>query len=355
MNFFSINHLKKITKASLALVLASSFTFSSITFAEEGVTETTNSYETVDLQKLQTQLEDTQAETPSLIPGDFLYFAKIAFEKIKLAFTFDNAKEAELMATYASERLAEAAALYGEGKEAEAVEVIQAAIEYMEGSQAIIDEETNTEETASDESESTTEGNENVTEESNQEDSTTDEETPIVEDETDETPGEFTEVENTLRHNIIALTAAMQHVGNDQARASLQKNIDKTYAKIAKKLAKLEKKYGKTEPIEDNTIEGTEENTDNTEEVVTPTPIPTTENSESTPVTNGSTDEEINTTISAPKATESVNITNTPTPQGKGYEKKQENKPEKKAVEKGNSAAAHQKNQQNKGNKKEEK
>lgn len=349
MNYFSINHLKKITKASLALVLASSITFSSIAFAEEAVTETTNSYETADLQELQTQLETTQEEVPSVIPGDFFYFAKIAFEKIKLAFTFDNAKEAELMATYASERLAEAAALYGEGKEAEALEVIQAAIEYIESSQAVIDEDGGTADTDTEESDTTTDGttDEEVTEETNP-----DGETPVVEEENNDEQGEFAEIENTLRHNIIALTAAMEHVGNDKARASLQKNIDKTYAKIAKKLAKLEKKYGTTEPVEEENTEATEENTD-TEQVGTTEPDANPENIETTPV---ATDEVTNdTTIAAPKVTESVNISNTPAPQGKGYDKKQENQPEKKAVEKGNSAAAKQNANGQKGNNKENK
>lgn len=355
MNIFSTNHLKKITKASLALVLAGSFTVSTAAFAAETTTETTQTYETVDLQELQSELENSQAETPSVVPGDFFYFAKIALEKITLAFTFDDAKEAELMATYASERLAEAAALFGEGKEAEALEVIQTAIEYMESSQAIIDDVSGSDEAVADDADSKTDvtdeavTDETTTDEAVSEDGNTNEDATVVDEENDGEQGDLDEVEGTLRHNIIALTKAMEHVGNDQARASLQKNIDKTYAKIAKKLAKLEKKYGKTETEDENNAV-TEENT-NTEEVVTPAPDveATPESSESVPATTGT--ETINPTVTAPQATESVKISNSQAPQTKGYEKKQEKQAEKAQPERGNSAQAHQNKPEQKGNK----
>ncbi len=238
MKIISSQEIKKVIKGSLALVLASTFTFSSLAFADDNNTDSAT-YDTVDLQAVQSQLESTQTETPSLIPGDFFYFAKIAFEKIKLAVTFDNSKEAELMATYASERLAEAGALYGEGKEAEALKVIQTAIEYIDSSQSIIDEtkpaETTDQDSKVDDVTSTTDEN-NTAQDTN----------ATVEDSSDEQKPN-TEVEDTLRHNITALSAAMTHVGNDNAKAALQKNIDKTYAKITKKIAKLEKKYHKVE------------------------------------------------------------------------------------------------------------
>lgn len=285
MKKLSNQEMKKIAKSTLALVLAGTFTFSPIAMAEEN----TSDLETVELQTVspdeieeaKTQVEELEETNPTLIPGDFFYFAKIALEKIKLAFTFDNAKEAELLSTYASERLAEASALFAEGKEDEALEVIEAAVEYLENSQDIVDEETSNDEeddtdledgtdsedeaksdedTDSDEEadsdEKTEEGeapaDDVVTEDPNNEDA---EEEAEEEEVVSEDP--FEEIEGMLRQNIIALKAAMEHVGNDNARAQLQKNIDKTYTKMAKKLAKLEGKYAE-KPVEEEDTQTTE-------------------------------------------------------------------------------------------------
>lgn len=338
MKIFSNNQIKKITKGSLALVLASTFTFSSIAFANEDTTEEAT-YETVNLQEVQSQLESTQTEAPSLIPGDFFYFAKIALEKIKLAVTFDNAKEAELMATYASERLAEAGALYGEGKEAEALEVIQAAIEYMENSQNIVDEETDAEEVASDDQNTNGDSieEEAVTEEDDAE--TTE---PTSNEESSEEQDSYTEVENTLRNNISALKAAMEHVGSDQARDSLQKNIDKTYAKIEKKLAKLEKKYGTAEEEGQVTDETTDLETVNAPET-------TEENTETVTTEPSETVVDSAETVTVPNT---VSTEETGKGNAKAVEKehgKQQAKAEVKEQGKGNSAQAKQK--ESKGNK----
>lgn len=282
MKKLSNQEMKKIAKSTLALVLAGTFTFAPVAMAEENNSEV----ETVELQNVspedleeaKTQVDELEETNPSLIPGDFFYFAKIALEKIRLAFTFDNAKEAELLATYAAERLQEAGALFAEGKEDEALEVIEAAVKYMETSQGIVDEEVSEEEAADSEEgtdpedgSTTDEGTDDTDSEESTEDGVepTDDvaaEEPVDEDaeegsEEEEVVSEdpFEEIEGMLRQNIIALKAAMEHVGNDNARAQLQKNIDKTYAKMAKKLAKLEEKYAEvpveeeettTEPIE---------------------------------------------------------------------------------------------------------
>jgi hypothetical protein len=225
-----INRPNQIVKGVLAMTLAGTFAFSLPAFANES-TEEQPVYETVDLEELQSQLENTQTEKPSVIPGDFFYFVKIAFEKIKLAITFDNAKEAELMAQYASERLAEAAALYDEGKKDEAVKVIETAIDFMEKTEAVIAGDLATDETKATEATATEEGpSDEIAARETQE---TDEQNP------------YAETEKMIRNNVLALSAAMNHVGNEKAQAALQKNIDKTFAKMAKKMAKLEKKYGK--------------------------------------------------------------------------------------------------------------
>ncbi len=299
-------NFKKITKTTLALIFASSFIFPSLAFAEESTTET-STLETVDLQEVQTELENVQTETPSVVPGDFFYFAKIAFEKIKLAFTMDDAKEAELMATYASERLAEAAVLYGEGDEAKALEIIQTAIEYMEDSQNLVDSET----PASEEDEVT---NDEPATNEDDEVNTEDENTTPSEDENTDEQEPANETETMIRNNIVALTAAMAHVGNENAKAQLQKNIDKTYAKIAKKLKKFEDKYG-TNELDDQEIEAPTD----LEPVVVPDQSVTEEAAEE--VTN--TDE---TTIVAPTVnSESTNVTI----QDKAKDKQNKIKPEK--------------------------
>ena len=53
-----------------------------------------------------------------------------------------------------------------------------------------------------------------------------------------------------MAQNIVALKAALEHVKNPKARASLEKNIDKSYAKLAEKLDKIEKHLAKKEEKE---------------------------------------------------------------------------------------------------------
>ncbi|WP_318505908.1 DUF5667 domain-containing protein [Bacillus sp. T3] len=343
MNLFSKHQIKKITKGSLALVLASTFSFSSLAFADENTTEQEN-YETVDLSKLQAELETTQEEAPSVIPGDFFYFAKIAFEKIKLALVFDDAKEAELMATYATERLAEASALYDEGKETEALEVIQTAISYMESSQNIIDEEVATDQDATQETTTDEQADQDSSEAVTN--ASDDQETAVTDEENSE-DNPYATAEDVLRNNIAALTAAMSHVGNDHARASLQKNIDKTNEKIAKKLAKLEKKYGQVEDESDTDDQGTEDTVIDT--APTPTPVTeTTEPANSTITTDAG--EEITTDSEAVPAAPAV------ANQAKSQEKAEKaSVKQTKQPENAKGKNAQQKSSENKGNQKAEK
>jgi hypothetical protein len=201
----------KMSKCALALFVTGSLLLpSSIVQAEE-------EFETVDLQKIEKlESEGVSTETnPNLIPGDFFYFAKIAFEKIKLALTFDDVKEAELLANYASERLAEASVLFNDGNESEALEVMEKAVEYMNSTEDIV-ADTSEEEHQSKETEELSDG------------STMNPERDVEKD-----------TETTQRQNIVALTAALEKVQNPKAKAALQKNIDKTYEKMAIKLENL--------------------------------------------------------------------------------------------------------------------
>ena len=63
-----------------------------------------------------TEAPQEEEESPSLVPGDFFYFVKVMTEKVRLAFTFDDYEEAQLLADFAAERIKEANVLLAEGK-----------------------------------------------------------------------------------------------------------------------------------------------------------------------------------------------------------------------------------------------
>ena len=198
--------LNKITKGALAIFLASTVVFPAANvFADETTSETA----IIDLQE-DSNSEIDKVETPSLLPGDFFYFSKILIEKIRLALTIDDVKEAKLIADYAAERLVEAEALFADGNEEAAVETMKKAIEDMESAD---DQIAAVEDGSSDE---------------------------MVDDNK-----EIGDVKEVASQNIIALTAAMKKVKNPVAKAALKKNIEKSYAKLAKKMEKREEKVQK--------------------------------------------------------------------------------------------------------------
>ncbi|WP_142301041.1 DUF5667 domain-containing protein [Bacillus sp. 7884-1] len=209
--------VNKITKGALAIILASTVVFPGANvFADETTSETA----IIDLQE-DSNSDSDKVETPSLLPGDFFYFSKILIEKIRLALTIDDIKEAKLIADYATERLEEAEALFVDGNEEAALETMKKAIENMESAD---DQVTAVDDGASDE---------------------------IVEENK-----EIGDVKEVLSQNIIALTAAMEKVKNPVAKAALQKNIEKRYAKVSKKMEKWEKKNEKM--TKKNKLEDTE-------------------------------------------------------------------------------------------------
>ena len=168
----------------------------------------------------ETSSESEKIETPSLVPGDFFYFTKILLEKIQLALTFDDVKEARLISqNMLPNGLQRRSGLFADGNEEAALETMTAAIEHMENADAIVEEQ----------------------HAENQDDTMlmTGALEEVVEDDG------LGEVKSALSQNIIALTAAMEKVKNPKAKAALQKNIDKSYAKLAKKLEKLEEKQQK--------------------------------------------------------------------------------------------------------------
>lgn len=224
----SSKKINKIAKAILALLITGTAFSATNVFAEEPmapielelqIEEPSESNELVETENGQLQ------ESPSLVPGDFFYFSKILLEKIQLAFTIDDIKEARLIAEYAAERLAEAEVLFADGNEEAALETMTAAIEHMENADDIVDEQ------PADKPEADQEGV--VAVELEVEVISNDDVALEEEKEAD--------VKTILSQNIIALTAAMEKVKNPKAKAALQKNIDKSYAKLSKKLEKQQK------------------------------------------------------------------------------------------------------------------
>jgi tetratricopeptide (TPR) repeat protein len=323
----------KIMKSTLAVLLAGSVTFSGTSAFANSDSE---SFETVNIDQKETdsttnvqvndeanidsvkeeieKLEDS-TEAPSLLPGDFFYFAKLALEKVKLAFTMDDSKEAKLLAEYAAERLAEAEALFQAGQEEEAIEAINKAIEMMNSFEdKWSDDEVTEEDSSSDESNEGTEEDAAPEEGKTEEDTTTDENTDTdvdtdetteteedttteepadTEETTDETTSEDKETEEMkelMSQNIVALSAALEKVKNPKAKAALQKNIEKSYAKLAEKLAKFEDKWAKEEEEKEEVTETPEKDTTEapTEETTTEeTPVegqPVEEETETAPV-----------------------------------------------------------------------
>lgn len=305
----NVKNLNVLAKSSLAVMLAGTFTFSTpfIARAEENTKE---KVETVDLQDLtydqtnqvtsekstdiskedkEENVEAVEALKPSLLPGDFFYFTKMVLEKIKLSLTFDDVKEAELLSKFATERMAEAEALLAEGKEDLAIEAIKKAMKDMEVVGDLVDDENLAGKTSEDSKVGATEevkpdgaaeGTTNSTTEEVKPDGAAEGATNGTTDELETDKTTLDEIEKSMRYNIIALTAALEKVKNPVAKAALERNIEKTYEKIAKQLEKLEKKVAKkaekisTEKTKtDQAIESTEgkvtETTNQNENAVT--------------------------------------------------------------------------------------
>jgi len=176
-----------------------------------GDTEEVEQADTDEVEKTETEKVD-EAEAPSLVPGDFFYFVKTMTEKIRLAFTFDDYKKAKLLSENAAERIAEANELFAEGKTDEATDLLKEALATQEqASENIPAAEEGTDADSSDQTQNAVDG----------------------------------KVETKLAHNIDALCAALAHVKNPTAQHAIMKNVQKSFAKLAKKAAKLEEKDAK--------------------------------------------------------------------------------------------------------------
>lgn len=206
---------KKLTYAVAKGVSALAITFSLGTgtvFADDQATTTTGTTVNVTVQAPQTEIKE-----PSVIPGDFFYFVKVMAEKIRLAITVDEQKEAQLLAEFASERISEANELLNKGNREEAVVILKQAISTQELAEKKLPESIA-----------------NTKAEANS--------TNLISsmEKKDET-----EVESKLAHNIDSLLVVLEKIDNPKAQKVIMKNIQKSFRKIDKKLAKLEEAKNK--------------------------------------------------------------------------------------------------------------
>lgn len=217
-----------------------------------------------------TTLNDSETETPDLLPGDFFYFVKTMYENIRLALTVNDVKEARLLTAFAQERLEEANALLAKGKSNEASLSLQKSLETQQSAVQKTDQatgmsisvKTTLAETTIPSSEQTADPEPTETE---------DVTTPVKEL---KNPEQVLKVKTDLQHNILALASALEKVGNPKAQLALMKNIEKSFTHLDKKLSKIESK---------EKLEQTNENITAKEEQSiappVPSPIPT-------PITN---------------------------------------------------------------------
>jgi hypothetical protein len=239
--------LKKAAKSTLAIVLAGSFAFAGTNaFAasnDPSTTQTTTQQPTA--TNSSTSVSTQEQEAPSLIPGDFFYFAKIIFEKIQLALTFDQTKEAKLLASNASERLAEAQALYSAGDQQKAVDTLKSALDDINSAQKIVEKEDGQTEDFAKSTSSTTEDSSTV------KDSSSTKETPELKD-----------VKEQLTHNIKELQAALEK-GNksEAAKKALEKNIEKFKAKLAGRNSVAVDDNQSTQTVDSNTDQSSSDTT----------------------------------------------------------------------------------------------
>lgn len=250
-------------KKVMALATAGLIVFSTTTaFANEGsedlglevVTETNTNVDT-ELENTTNEENEVATEEPAVLPGSIFYFVKTAFEKIRLALTFEDAKEAELLATYAQERLKEAEALFKDGQEDKALQTIYDALKNLQNADEMVDEE-KTDEESTETAELVTEESQDTQEPADTEETTTDETNTV--EETDSTESEeiienekLDDVEKLISQNIIALKAALEKVKNPAAKVALQRNIEKSYAKLARKMEKIAEKKKELEASKD--------------------------------------------------------------------------------------------------------
>jgi hypothetical protein len=316
--------LKKAAKSALAIALAGSFAFAGTNAFADSNDSSTNQTTTQlpTSTNTSTSVSTLEKETPSLLPGDFFYFAKIVFEKIQLALTFDQTKEAKLLASNASERLAEAQALYASGDQQKAVDTLKSALDDMNSAQKIVEKEGEQTEDSAKSTSSTTEDSS-----TNKDSSATKESATTKDSSTTEDSPEIKDVKDQLTQNIKALQAALEK-GNksEAAKKALEKNIMKFKAKLAGKNSISTDDNQSTQSVTTNTDQSasdtTSTDTNATASDTTSTGSVTSDTTKPATETSNTNSEE--TTVSAPAATTTASVTpaasGTTTPSNHGKE-----------------------------------
>ena len=277
----------KILLPIASAILASALVFTVPAQAEESMAATTASE--VYQEEVTAGLEDSiigevyedqagvengeATEEDVVTPDSFLYSFKVFFEEVKLFFTFDDEKKAELLAQLASERLLEADFVAEKGD----LELVKELIKAYEEKVAALEE--------------LTKENESVTEDTYDSviDETYDADSVIEETYEEDIDGSENESEDTVDSvvykyklkNIAALTKVCNKVPDHVKPIilrNIQKAIEKRDAHIAKKIQKQYKKTAKTVTVEVTTsVEITDTNDQAavavTENIVTPAKV----------------------------------------------------------------------------------
>ena len=102
-----------VFSAGTGSVLASEITTTTPSSNSASVSVTQN---TTSSSQAGTTLNESETETPDLLPGDFFYFVKTMYENIRLALTVNDVKEARLLTAFAQDRLAGSECLIGSRK-----------------------------------------------------------------------------------------------------------------------------------------------------------------------------------------------------------------------------------------------
>jgi len=240
--------MKKLLFQTFAVILTISMLTYPFTTTYANTNEFSDEFDKVELPDVsqESDSDNNDENSPSLIPGDFFYFLKTFVEKIQLAFTFDDVEEAKLLASFAEERIKEAEELFKSGDEDLALETLKEAVELMDDVEKV-------KEALYKEDES----------EDHLEESKNNVETPSEDDTKKE---DINNVDELLSANIIALSKNLEKIDNPNAKDVLRKNLEKhkkkLQEKLKKRLQKLEEKNKKS-PVEDPLIpvemeEGTE-------------------------------------------------------------------------------------------------
>ncbi|KQX68376.1 hypothetical protein ASD40_24415 [Paenibacillus sp. Root444D2] len=226
-------------------VLASEITTTTPSSSPASVSVTQN---TTSSSQVAATLNESKTETPDLLPGDFFYFVKTMYENIRLALTVNDVKEARLLTAFAQDRLQEANALLAQGKTKEANLSLQKSLETQQSAVQKTDQASGISTTVK-----TTQVETIAQAAAKDEDSTQKETATTAAEQTEaedvinpvkevKNPEQVLKVKADLQHNIVALSSALEKVGNPNAQLALMKNIEKAFAHLDKKLSKIEKK-----------------------------------------------------------------------------------------------------------------